>query len=70
MSDAWFQDPKDEATIIRMVERIKGMNDPFVMKMKLVEGFGHRQAGGWMGEEAIKRELIRAKLFEKEKADA
>jgi hypothetical protein len=69
MSEAWFQDPKDEAKIINMVAWIKGIPDPFDMKMKIAERWGHDDAMSWMGAEAIKREGIRAKLFKKEVAN-
>lgn len=72
MSFDWkpSQNPAEETQVIKMAKWIEGETDPFDMKMKLVARFGHRDGGGWMGIEAIKREGIRATLFDKEKANA
>lgn len=64
-SEGWFQDPKDEADIVKMGKLIEGMTDTFEMKMKIAGAFCHRRAT-WMADEAIKRERIRAELFAKE----
>lgn len=69
-SDAWFQDPKDETETVKMAKTIEGISGDWNMRDKLIDTYGHRKGAGWMGKEAIKREGMRAKLFDKEKSNA
>lgn len=71
MSFDWkpSQNPAEEAEVIKMGKSIEGLHDPMLMRLKLADIYGHRRALGWMGAEAIKREGVRAKLFDKEKAN-
>lgn len=55
-----------EVKIIAMAKWIEGLRDPFVMKMKIAERWGHAGAMSGMAAEAIRRERIRAQLFPKE----
>jgi hypothetical protein len=64
MSDRSFLDR--EVKIIAMAKWIEGLRDPFVMKMKIAERWGHAGAMSLLASEAIKREQIRAQLFPKE----